>query len=439
MTLRARLTLLFLAAVQVTFISAIGAYWAIQSWRLVTEEHIALHRQQIRLGVVLDRVAAQRRTFPTDARLQTVLAHLRRSTQTVDETEHVTRLDGVVATGSAVRTREAVRRLTRYYEGELGRLTARGVALGGLSNVLLGGIVVLVIASFIGFLAAIRAWLVEPVRALERATEIMSTGDLTPRITLPNQGELGRLASSINQMAGSLAHIQNRLVTSERFALLGELAAYVAHNIRNPLASIRATAQGEAIELAAADPRREALDDIVNAVDRLDAWVGDLLRSVSPVALERRAGSLNTLVERCIELALPRLRAGGVELDLAAEATPELTFDGAKLEQVVSAVLANATDASPPGSRVEVRVEQEGAAVRLRIADQGSGVSRNGHGSVFTPFATSKASGTGIGLWLSQKIVAAHGGTIELRAANGGGTTVEIRLPITEDPSCQPS
>ena len=439
MTLYARLTLLFLAAVQVTFLSAVGAYWAIQSWRLVADEHSALHRQQIRVGAVLDRVAAARRGFATDDRLRQTLVDLRRNVQTVDETDQVARLERAVAAGSAVRTREGARRLTRHYEGEIGRLADRRTALGGLSNVLLGGIVALVIASFIGFLAAIRTWLVDPVVALQRATEIMSTGDLTHRITIAGRGELAQLAASINDMASSLARIQNQLVTSERFALLGELAAYTAHNIRNPLASIRATAQAEAIELPGGDLRRAAFDDIINAVDRLDAWVTDLLRSVSPVALDRHPGSVNDLVERCVELALPRLRAGGVELDLAAATTPAVSFDGTKLEQVVSAVLANATDASPRGSRVAVRVEHVGDAVTLRIDDQGRGVARNGHGSVFTPFYTSKASGTGIGLWLSQKIVAAHGGTIELRTGNRGGTTVEIRLPVSEGPVCPPS
>jgi signal transduction histidine kinase len=431
-TLHVRLTLLFLAAVQVTFLSAVGAYWAIQSWQLVTDEHTALHHQQIRLGAVLDRVAAKRRTLAGDDRLLQEVASLRRNAQTVDESERVERLAHAVGAGSPARTRQSVRRLTRFYEDELGRLADRRSALGGLSNVLLGGIVILVIASFVLFLAAIRTWLVVPVLALQRATEIMSTGDLTHRIALAGSGELTRLATSINEMASSLAHIQTRLVTSERFALLGELAAYVAHNIRNPLASIRATAQAEAIELARSDPQRAAFDDIINVVDRLDAWVTDLLRSVSPVALERRRGSVNELVQRCVELAAPRLRAGGVELDIETAATPEVSFDGAKLEQVVSAVLANATDASAPGSRVAVRVEHAGDGVTLRIHDQGRSLARNGHGSVFTPFYTSKASGTGIGLWLSQKIVAAHGGTIELRNGDGGGTTVEIRLPVAE-------
>jgi signal transduction histidine kinase len=311
-------------------------------------------------------------------------------------------------------------------------LRERGALLARVSNGLLVGIVVLVIASFLAFLVAIRAWFVEPVRALERATEIMSTGDLSHRITLEGDDELARLADSINRMAASLALIQAHLVTSERFALLGELAAYVAHNIRNPLASIRATAQAEAIELPASDPRRAALGDIVNAADRLAAWVTDLLRSVSPVSLERRPGSVAELVARCAELARPRLRAANVDLVLEVGEVPALSFDGAKLEQVLCAVLANAGDAAPPGTKVVVSVQQDDGAVALRVVDQGSGVPPQRQGRLFTPFATSKAGGTGLGLWLSQKIVVAHGGTITLRG-NGTGTTVEIRLPVTED------
>lgn len=238
-------------------------------------------------------------------------------------------------------------------------------------------------------------------------------------------------------MAASLARIQTQLVMSERFALLGELAAYVAHNIRNPLASIRASAQAEAIELPRDDTRRAALDDIVRAVDRLDAWVGDLLRSASPVALARHSASLSDLVVRCVELARPRLRAAGIELAIAVAPTPAISFDEAKLEQVVSAVLANASDASPRGGTIAVAVEHDAVSVALRIDDQGHGVAPARRGRIFAPFSTDKASGTGLGLWLSQKIVVAHGGTITLRDGTAGGTTVEVRLPRTEEPPCR--
>ena len=439
MMLRSRLTLLFLAAVQVTFVSALAAYWGFQSWRLVTDELTMIHEQHRRLTVVLDRLSAHATRMAGSAEVRSALDGLRSGAQTVDESERVGALAAAVENGSPARTRRAVRRLGRYYDHEHRRLRARGAFLARVSNVLLVAIVGLVIASFLAFLAAIRSWFVEPLRALERATEIMSRGDLSHRITLQRDDELTRLADSVNRMAGSLARIQAQLITSERFALLGELAAYVAHNIRNPLASIRATAQAEAIDLPTSDPRRAALEDIVSAVDRLGAWVTDLLRSVSPVALERRPGSVSELVNRCVELVRPRLHAAGIALQITVPPTPAVSFDQAKLEQVVSAVLANATEASPPGGTVGVRVDHDADTVALRIVDQGNGVPSARRGRLFTPFSTSKASGTGLGLWLSQKIVVAHGGTITLRDREGGGTTVEIRLPVAEDVRCQAS
>jgi signal transduction histidine kinase len=434
MSLRSRLTFLFLAALEVTFLSAVGAYWGLQSWRLLADELTIIHEQHRRLGAVLDRLALQE-PRATDERMASALAALRRNVQTVDEAERVDRLVAAVETGRPAAMRRTLATLTRYYRSEHRRLRERGEFLAGASTAILGAIVALVIASFLGFLAAIRAWFVEPVRALERATEIMSTGDLAHRIAVAGDDELARLGRSINHMAASLARIQTQLVTTERFALLGELAAYVAHNIRNPLASIRATAQGEAIELPHTDARRAAFEDIVNVVDRLGAWVTNLLRSVSPVALERRPGSLSELVERCVELARPRLRAAGIAVELVVPTTPAVSFDEAKMEQVVSAILANATDASPQGGRIDVCVEHDDGSVALHIADQGSGVPPSRRGRLFTPFGTSKAAGTGLGLWLSQKIVVAHGGTLTLRDRHSGGTTAEIRLPITHEAS----
>jgi len=430
-TLRSRLTLLFLAAVEVTFLSAVGAYWGLKSWQLVSDDLTVVQQQHRRLMPVLDRLASRRAL--ADGRVGPAVEELRRYVQTLDESERVTALATAVGAGSRSRVRHAVRRLDRYYEGEYARLRERGGFLARVSNGLLVGIVGVVIASFLAFLWAIRAWLVEPIRALERATEVMSTGDLGHRIALSGDDELSRLAGSINHMAASLAHIQARLVTSERFVLLGELAAYVAHNIRNPLASIRATAQAELIHLPETDARRMAFGDIVTAADRLAAWVTDLLRSVSPIVLERRPGSVGDLVTRCAELARPRLDEAGVELVLDVESTPPVSFDQAKLEQVVSAVLANASDAAPRGSRIVVNVEHDGQAVALRVADQGPGIPLDRRTRLFTPFATSKPSGTGLGLWLSQKVVVAHGGTIALLDGERGGTTVEMRLPTTPE------
>ncbi|HEY8515433.1 MAG TPA: ATP-binding protein [Candidatus Binatia bacterium] len=443
MTLRARLTLLFLGALQATFLCAVAAYWAVGSWQVLVEDLSRIPEQGVRLDRLLDVAAGLERSADRDAEriadraservgqeLDDALAELRRHAQSRDEGQVVERVAAAVGARDPDALRAAARELRAYYDGELQRHRRHADGLVGTSHALVIAIVVIVIAAFLAFLVAIRAWLVAPVRVLERGMKVMRTGDLAHRIELGGTDELARLARDINQMAGSLARIQQELVASERFALLGELGAYVAHNIRNPLASIRATAQGELVDLSPDDPHRGAFEDIVRACDRLAAWVTDLLRSASPVQLERREGQIDEVVARCAELARPRLAETGVEVALSLAPTGPVPFDEAKLEQVVSAVLANAIEASPPQGRVEMSVASEPGAVVVRVVDEGPGIPPTRRARLFTPFSTSKPSGTGIGLWLSQKIISAHGGSISLHAARPEkGTAVEIRLP----------
>lgn len=431
MTLRARLTLLFLGALQATFLCAVAAYWAVGSWHVLLDDLSLIPEQGVRLDRLLDAAATAEGAPPhAERRVADALARLQRHVQTRDEARDVERVAAALADGDPRRLRRAARGLRAHYRAELRQHRRRAGELATISDGLVVAIVVVVTAGFLAFLAAIRLWLVEPVRVLERGMKVMSTGDLSHRIPLSGTDELARLARGINQMAASLAGIQEKLLASDRFALLGELGAYVAHNIRNPLASIRATAQSELVDLHPDDPRRGVFEDIVRASDRLAAWVTDLLRSASPVVLERREGRVDDVVARCAELARPRLAEAGVEVALSLEPTRPVPFDQAKLEQVVSAVLANAIEASPPQGRVEMSVGPEPGAVVVRVIDEGAGIPRSRRARLFTPFSTTKPSGTGIGLWLSQKIVNAHGGSISLLEAGPvKGTTVEIRLP----------
>ena len=249
--------------------------------------------------------------------------------------------------------RDAVVRLKSYYQAQVKALRERARFVTHLSTGLFIGIVALVLGGMMAYFTAIRVWLVRPIQALGRATRVISTGDLGHRIPVLGRDEFGTLAASINTMAASLAENQRRLVAAEHFAMVGEMSAYVAHNIRNPLASIRVTAQTELLDLAADDPGRASFQDIVTSADRLESWLGDLLRFSSPVTLERTLEDVNALVERCAELARPLLARQGLVLTLALD--PGLGYvalDRNKIEQVVSAVLSNAIDASPAGSTI---------------------------------------------------------------------------------------
>jgi signal transduction histidine kinase len=423
MTLRSKLTVLFFAALQVTFLTAVGTFWAVQSWQLLTDDLTVIHDQNVRLEHALERPPGRQRA--------PWLRALRRHAQTLEESTLIDALGG--ADPAAV----AAQRLKKYYHGQVNALRERSRFVTRLSTGLLFAIVTLVLAGMMTYFAAIRVWLVRPLQAIGRATGVISTGDLEHRVPVVGRDEFGSLAASINAMAASLAENQRRLLAAERFAMVGEMSAYVAHNIRNPLASIRTTAQAEMLDLPADDPRRASFRDIVTATDRLESWVGDLLRFSSPVALQRTPESLNALVERCTALARPQLASKGLRLELAlAPALAPVPLDRNKMEQVVSTLLVNAMEASPEGATIRivssVRQPNHVPLACVRVEDSGPGIPRERLAKLFTLFATSKKSGTGLGLALAQKIVTAHDGTITVSSREGEGTVVEVSLPLVE-------
>lgn len=417
MTLRSKLTVLFFAALQVTFLTAVGTFWAVQSWQLLTDDLTLIHDQNLRLERAVD------------GRRPAALRALRHHAQSLEEVELVDAL--------ATNPGEGAQRLKKFYHVEVNRLRERARFVTRLSTGLFLAIVTLVLAGMMAYFTAIRVWLVRPLQALGRATGVISTGDLAHRIPVGSGDEFGTLAESINTMAASLAEHQRRLLAAERFAMVGEMSAYVAHNIRNPLASIRTTAQAELLSLGEQDPRRESFRDIVTATDRLESWIGDLLRFSSPVTLVRTPESVNALVERCTALARAQLAGKGLRLELALEpALAPVPLDRNKMEQVFSAVLANAMDASPAGATIRVssalRQPNHVPLACIRVEDAGPGIPADRVGKLFTLFSTTKKSGTGLGLALAQKIVTAHDGTISVTSRAGEGTVVEISLPATE-------
>ena len=450
MTLRTKLSLMFFGAVQVAFLTAVGSFWGVQSWQLLTDDLTFIHAQSRRVQRLIDTPGIDYRltllrdhvqTLEEEQRVAALETALRRSAddaalrRNTDDTALRASADPAVPPVASAAVRRAGRDLERHYDAEVQRLRARARWVTRLSTGVFFGIVAAVLGAVMGYFAAIRVWLVRPIQALSHATSIISTGNLEHRIPVAGEDELGRLAASINGMAASLAEIQQRLLQSERFAMIGEMSAYVAHNIRNPVASIRATAQAELDRLAPSDPRRDGFLDVVRAADRIVSWVGDLLRFSSPVSLLKTTADMNALVSASIELLHAQLAEKRLQVTRALDpALPPVSLDQNKMEQVLAAVLANAVDASPPAGVIDVtsarRAGSNGAPhASVRIGDRGAGIPEGRLRTLFTPFATTKRSGTGLGLALAHKIVAAHNGTIVVGNRDGGGTLVEISLP----------
>lgn len=271
---------------------------------------------------------------------------------------------------------------------------------------------------------------VEPVAAVKEGATVMSRGDLKHRIPETGVLEISEIATSLNRMAGDLEMSRDALVASEKQAALGALVPVVAHNIRNPMASIRATAQ-----MLDGVSNEEEIDEgrvaIIETIDRLERWVNALvsyLHPLEPTLRKCRASGILDAAESVLQSKLQE-KAVGVERvnwheDIELDVDPDL------MEQAVSGILANAVEASPAGGTVKVIFDHGEDSFIIRIRDNGSGMPFMPDPGNLEPGPTTKRYGTGLGIPIAFKICRSHGWELRFRKPETGGTEAEIVVPL---------
>ena len=288
--------------------------------------------------------------------------------------------------------------------------------------------------------------LARPLNQLRQAMAVVGAGDLDHAIVPSSADEIGELARAFARMTEQLRQSRAQLVQSEKLASIGQMAAAVAHGLRNPLASLRAAAQ-LARHRVDAPAAREQLDAIVEQVDRLDVRIAHLLQFSRPAPFHPLRESVRTLVEGALSGFAELLRLRGIELVLRfAEAVPDVRVDPMRLEQALTEIVSNALDAmSPPaGGRLEIGAHVatgdaggggSGAGVVIDITDSGCGIPAEILPNLCEPFFTTRSEGTGLGLAIAQRYVEEAGGRLEITSVVGRGTTVRIWLPVaSRDP-----
>lgn len=293
----------------------------------------------------------------------------------------------------------------------------------------------LALSATLGIAGTLSVWLflrsgVETLRAGLRRLE----QDFSHRLpAIP--GELGEISQAVNQMAERRATLEAEVRRQDRLAVLGKLVAAVAHEIRNPLNSLRLTLEllRRRVEKGAA--RAEEMEAAVAQVDRLDAILTRLLAFGRAAPADRRPQSVLPVVEEAVRMAAEAARTRGVAVRLEAEQDDlKAELDAAQIQQVLLNLLLNAVEASPPGEVVEVRCRQESAAVVIEVADRGPGIPEAARPYVFDAFFTTKPDGTGLGLAVSREIASQHGGSLDF-VTGPEGTTFRLRLPREESPA----
>lgn len=234
---------------------------------------------------------------------------------------------------------------------------------------------------------------------------------------------LGRLAAAQAELRASATLVvesQRRALQSEKLAEIGQLAAGVAHEVRNPLGVIRSSAAMLLEDLQPGSDAARAGSFICEEVDRLNAVVRGLLDYARPLAPRRERLRLPGLLAAVRPLVDDTLRRRGVTLRAGAD-TAEISGDPDLLAQLLLTLIENAAEAVGEGGHVEASLQYGEHATLLRVADDGPGVDAAVAGQIFEPFFTTRAEGTGLGLALAARVAQAHGGDLSLRPGEGIG------------------
>ena len=292
--------------------------------------------------------------------------------------------------------------------------------------------------------------LARPVEQLRTIMDQVGEGDFdrAREVDVGAKDEIGGLARAFVRMAERLRHAQedlrqkmdslretqSQLIQSEKLASLGQMAAAVAHGLRNPLASIRAATQLSLHRLPAASPLREQLIAVIDEVDRLEKRIVHLLDFTKPVAFSPAPTSIRELVEGVLAVFAEKVSTQCVELHVDLPASlPQAWVDAPQVEQAVLELVANALEAMPRGGSLCVAGQllegAAGALIELRIQNTGEAIPAYALPRVSEPFFTTKADGTGLGASIAKRFVEQNKGEFAIASAEETGTLVTIRLP----------
>lgn len=237
-------------------------------------------------------------------------------------------------------------------------------------------------------------------------------------------------AAIIQEQSDTISQTRARLAQSEKLAALGQLAATIAHEVRNPLAVIRSAAQGlgELVPADSDDARRSSAF-IMTEIDRLNSVITSLLTFARPLQLQSRRVPVRELLDRAALLAREELAAKRVHLHRRAEAEDVTVHADADLmSQVLLCLLTNAAEAAPSGE-VVLDATASGNSVEIDVVDSGPGVPLALRERIFEPFFTTRSRGTGLGLAIAKQIVEAHGGRLTVADGERGGARFAVTLP----------
>jgi len=326
------------------------------------------------------------------------------------------------------------------------------------TNSLLFVIVGIILTALVGIFFAHS--IEKPIKDLTLGTEAVAKGDLRWQVSVDSVDEIGRLAGAFNQMTTDLRDSQERLVLSEKLASLGTMAAGMAHEIKNPLVSLRTFTQLLQQKWEDKDFRAKFSSIIPHEIERINRIAESLLKFGKPMKPELSKVEVNDLLEEVLLLFESETKKHNIRVTKKLAGLPQITGDAGQLQQVFVNIVKNAIEAmhtkggelivkTDVGEVVKLgKIGREGKrkgeeiiwgedqelekpipVVFIEVSDTGEGIPEENLKSLFDPFFTTKMTGTGMGLPITLRIIEEHNGSIKVRSQTGKGTTFIITMP----------
>jgi len=275
----------------------------------------------------------------------------------------------------------------------------------------------------------------KPLARLHEGTEIVGEGNLDYRVGTTAQDEIGQLSRAFDQMTENLKRTEERLLRSERLAAIGETAAMVGHDLRNPLQGIMGAVYILEKRLGPGmdDKARDAIDLIQKEVEDSNRIISDLLDYSKEIKLELGTTTPGLLIKNALG-HIGREIPSNIRLLDSAKDEPSMVADSSKMQRVIVNLVNNAIDAMPHGGTLAVSSSTEDGNVEISVADTGTGITEEVMQKLWIPLFTTKQKGMGLGLPICKSIVEAHGGSISVESIPGKGSTFIVMLPTKPAP-----
>jgi len=271
-----------------------------------------------------------------------------------------------------------------------------------------------------------------PIRQLAAFSRHIARQGKASQFPLPlaRHGEIGELTQAFGQMMQDLERSREDLIRAAKLAVVGEMAAIMAHEVRTPLGILRTSAQMLQREPALSPEGQEMAGFVVSETDRLNRLVSTLLECARPRAPVFENQDVHAIIQRAIDLLAQRAARRRIDIVTEFHATPStLPCDGEQLVQVFLNLLINALQILPEGGKVVIRTDVDPERLVIEVADNGPGVPAEHIPRIFDPFFTTRDRGMGLGLTVVQQILRTHGGDIRVDASVYGGACFRCVLP----------